>query len=418
MQRRPFGVGKSGQVTPPGRESTEALVGTTRAPWRTRSRRARDWTRNPRATAPIPACPAWPDRMAPLVGTVRPASLYAGACGRCGQWAARCPVCGDLVRLEEHVVECSCETCIGLTQTGEAPRIDVPLPTTCAVRMHSPTNERLPGQKGDHRMAQSVGGSRRGTLSRRVVLQAGLELVDESGLGALTMRRVAERLNVEAMSLYTWVTNRDGLLDGIVEIVLDQLYDDPEVHLQPTEDWRDFLSRLAYGVRRLALRSPSRVSARRNPAPRGALGPPAVAFAALDRGVPAGPAWSRIQRGRDDLRVSRLYELSAGVPACWKPVRSRLASPPRVTAPSSQHQRAAPTRSTPGCRWPGRSPRRGSRKRRRTPTTCSPVSTQTNIRRSWRCRGAWLTTGRTTNSGDALQDLLDRIERESGRSGK
>lgn len=105
-------------------------------------------------------------------------------------------------------------------------------------------------------MAQGVGGSRRGTLNRRVVLQAGLELVDETGLGALTMRRVAERLDVEAMSLYTWVTNRDGLLDGIVEIVLDQLYDDPEVHLEPVEDWRDFLSRLAYGVRRLALAHP------------------------------------------------------------------------------------------------------------------------------------------------------------------
>jgi AcrR family transcriptional regulator len=105
-------------------------------------------------------------------------------------------------------------------------------------------------------MVQSVGGGRRGTLNRRLVLQAGLDLVDEIGLGALTMRRVAERLDVEAMSLYTWVTNRDGLLDGIVEIVLDQLYDDPEVHLEPVEDWRDFLSRLAYGVRRLALDHP------------------------------------------------------------------------------------------------------------------------------------------------------------------
>jgi hypothetical protein len=38
-----------------------------------------------------------------------------------------------------------------------------------------------------------------------------------------------------------------------VELVVDQLYDDPEVHLEPTADWRDFLSRLAYGVRRTAL---------------------------------------------------------------------------------------------------------------------------------------------------------------------
>jgi AcrR family transcriptional regulator len=80
--------------------------------------------------------------------------------------------------------------------------------------------------------------------------------VDEFGLQKLTMRRLAERLGVEAMSLYKHVAGRDQLLDAIVENVVDELYGDPEVHLEPQGDWQDYLRRLAHGVRRIALAHP------------------------------------------------------------------------------------------------------------------------------------------------------------------
>jgi AcrR family transcriptional regulator len=105
-------------------------------------------------------------------------------------------------------------------------------------------------------MAEGVAGGRRGKLNRRLVLQTALDLVDKAGLPALTLRRVADQLHVEAMSLYTWIDGREGLLDGIVELVVDQLEDDPEVLVEPAGDWRDFLTRLAYGVRRTALDHP------------------------------------------------------------------------------------------------------------------------------------------------------------------
>ena len=59
----------------------------------------------------------------------------------------------------------------------------------------------------------------------------------------------------EAMSLYHYVHSREDLLDGIVELVIDDLYGDPEVHLTAAQ-WQDYLQRLAHGVRRIALAHP------------------------------------------------------------------------------------------------------------------------------------------------------------------
>ena len=70
------------------------------------------------------------------------------------------------------------------------------------------------------------------------------------------MRSLGQRLGVEAMTLYHYVPNREGLLDGIVELVVDDLYGDPEVQLLPTNGWEDYLRRLGHGVRRIALAHP------------------------------------------------------------------------------------------------------------------------------------------------------------------
>jgi AcrR family transcriptional regulator len=83
-----------------------------------------------------------------------------------------------------------------------------------------------------------------------------LALIDEQGIAAASMRSVGERLGVKAMSLYRYLDGRDALFDAVVDHVVDELSSDPEVHLVPTSDWRDYLSRLAWGVRRYALRHP------------------------------------------------------------------------------------------------------------------------------------------------------------------
>jgi AcrR family transcriptional regulator len=56
-------------------------------------------------------------------------------------------------------------------------------------------------------------------LTRERVLHAALRLADDHGLEAVTIRRVAESLGVEGMSLYHHVANKEAILDGLAELV-------------------------------------------------------------------------------------------------------------------------------------------------------------------------------------------------------
>ncbi len=98
--------------------------------------------------------------------------------------------------------------------------------------------------------------SERTALSKERVVACAIEFIDESGLPGLTMRRLGERLGVEAMSLYRYVPGREDLLDAVVEQIIDEMKHDDDVLDAPRDGWQDFLMRLAHGVRRIALRHP------------------------------------------------------------------------------------------------------------------------------------------------------------------
>src|SRR5688500_7903620 len=73
----------------------------------------------------------------------------------------------------------------------------------------------------------------RSGLSVDRIVSAAIELADTDGIGALSMRRVAERLSVGAMSLYTHVPGKAELID----LMLDTVFG--EVPLATVEgDWR------------------------------------------------------------------------------------------------------------------------------------------------------------------------------------
>jgi AcrR family transcriptional regulator len=55
-------------------------------------------------------------------------------------------------------------------------------------------------------------GPKQGLTVERIV-RAGIEIADAEGLAALSMRRVADRLNVGTMSLYTYVPSKAELVD-------------------------------------------------------------------------------------------------------------------------------------------------------------------------------------------------------------
>jgi AcrR family transcriptional regulator len=60
-------------------------------------------------------------------------------------------------------------------------------------------------------------------LSRERVLDAAIALADEGGIEALTMRKLARALGVEAMSLYNHVANKDDLVDAVVDRVVSEI---------------------------------------------------------------------------------------------------------------------------------------------------------------------------------------------------
>src|SRR5436190_1913413 len=68
-------------------------------------------------------------------------------------------------------------------------------------------------------------------LNRDRILQSALMLADENGIESLSMRKLAQVLGFEAMSLYNHVENKDDVLDGILDLVLGETErPDPDGH--------------------------------------------------------------------------------------------------------------------------------------------------------------------------------------------
>jgi AcrR family transcriptional regulator len=88
-------------------------------------------------------------------------------------------------------------------------------------------------------------------LSRDRILQAALELADEGGIEALTMRRLGHALGFEAMSLYNHVANKDDVLDGILDLVLAE--SEPP---SPAGDWDAAVRTSAVSVHEALRRHP------------------------------------------------------------------------------------------------------------------------------------------------------------------
>jgi len=83
------------------------------------------------------------------------------------------------------------------------------------------TVKRLPRRPGPRSAAGRSSGYV--PLDRARILDAALRIMDADGLEALSMRRLAAELGVEAMSLYHHVPGKAALLEGLAEAVLGEV---------------------------------------------------------------------------------------------------------------------------------------------------------------------------------------------------
>jgi AcrR family transcriptional regulator len=86
-------------------------------------------------------------------------------------------------------------------------------------------------------------------LSRERVLNGAVDIADTAGIGALTIRSLAQRLGVKPMSIYYYLPNKSAILDGIVDLVFG------EIELPAADgDWRSELVRRANSARQVLSR--------------------------------------------------------------------------------------------------------------------------------------------------------------------
>lgn len=91
----------------------------------------------------------------------------------------------------------------------------------------------------------------RAPLSKERVLRTALKLADKGGIDSLSMRKLAHELGVEAMSLYHYVSSKDELLNGIVDMVVSEI--------EPTSrdgDWRTAIRKSAISFHDVLKRHP------------------------------------------------------------------------------------------------------------------------------------------------------------------
>ena len=87
-------------------------------------------------------------------------------------------------------------------------------------------------------------------LSRDRIVRAAVDLADAEGLEGLSMRRLAEELDAAPMALYRHVTNKDDLIDDMIDVVFSEL------DVPTGSGWRTAMRERARGMRQALLRHP------------------------------------------------------------------------------------------------------------------------------------------------------------------
>ena len=89
-------------------------------------------------------------------------------------------------------------------------------------------------------------------------MQAAITVADKGGIESLTMRKLAEELGVEAMSLYYHVANKEAVLDGVVEALMGEIEQELGGFGVPAEltSWKTVMRERILSARTVMLRHP------------------------------------------------------------------------------------------------------------------------------------------------------------------
>lgn len=88
-------------------------------------------------------------------------------------------------------------------------------------------------------------------LSRQKIIDEAIKIADRDGLEKLSMRKLSDSLDVEAMSLYHYIKNKRELVHDMTDAVVPAI--DPP---RPSVDWRDAMRKRAHAVRDVFKRHP------------------------------------------------------------------------------------------------------------------------------------------------------------------
>ena len=103
------------------------------------------------------------------------------------------------------------------------------------------------------RRASTTATTRDGRLSKEGIVAAAVEMADGDGLAALSMRRLAQHLGVDAMSIYYHVRDKDTLLGEMADAVVARI----DAGAVPADGaWTDRLRALIMAAREAMVRRP------------------------------------------------------------------------------------------------------------------------------------------------------------------
>jgi AcrR family transcriptional regulator len=124
----------------------------------------------------------------------------------------------------------------------------------------------------------------RAPWTRAQLLRAAIELADERGIESLSMRKLSQELGGGTMSLYNHISNKDDLLDGMIDAVFSEI-ELPDLEL----GWQDAMRQRAISMRTVMTRHAWAIGlmeSRRTPGPATLRHHDAVIGCLLEAGFP------------------------------------------------------------------------------------------------------------------------------------